>query len=133
MDHTSYRASILLLTAMSLDRVLATVYLIETRVYRTRKNASKVCWVIWLVSLASSFYFFLYSKVIKVEDIKVCGLSFPGTEVTDDENELEKLINDSTTEDVYYDESVVYSAEYSSSDLVYSGFFVFNAILFKIK
>ena len=114
MDHINYHASILLLTAMSLDRVLATVYLIETRVHRTRKNATRVCLVVWLVSLASGIPFMLYSKVQVVLGKDSCGMSFPGTEVTDDY--LENLIN-ATDNDIYEDSTEF--MEYS-----YSGFFV---------
>jgi len=47
-------ASIIFLTVMSLDRLLATVFLMRMRIYRTRKNAIIACVVVWLVAIATS-------------------------------------------------------------------------------
>lgn len=74
LEHLSYHASILFLTVMSLDRLLATVYLIETRVYRTRKNALRVSMFVWLLSLIVGVPFVAYSKVISGK----CLTAFPG-------------------------------------------------------
>ena len=90
-DHVNYHASILFLTAMSIDRCLATKYLIETRVHRTRKNATRASWTIWLVAMVTGVPFMLYSKA---RDGK-CFVEFPGNfEDFESESELEDFIQD---------------------------------------
>ena len=131
MDHINYHASILFLTAMSLDRVLATVYLIETRVHRTRKNATRVCLVVWLVSLASGIPFMLYSKVEVVLGKDACDISFPGTEVTyeDLENFLEVVNATEYDIDKDFESGSTEFTEYS-----FSGFsFVFCNYAWKLQ
>ena len=88
-DHINYHASILFLTAMSIDRCLATKYLIETRVHRTRKNATRASLTIWLVSFLTGVPFMLYSKA---RDGK-CQVEFPGNyKDFESESELEAFI-----------------------------------------
>ena len=89
IDHVNYHASILFLTAMSVDRCLATTYLMATRVYRTRNNATRCSWAIWLVAVATGVPFMLYSKM---RDGK-CQVEFPSSARDfESESELEDFI-----------------------------------------
>jgi len=77
MDHLNYHASILFLTVMSLDRLLATVYLMRMRVYRTRRNAWYACVIVWLLALATSSPYGYYAKTSSSKLGLSCQLSFP--------------------------------------------------------
>lgn len=79
LDHLNFHASILFLTVMSFDRMLATVYLMKMRVHRTRKRAAYVCAAIWILSLITISPIFMYATVHKTNNGHArCHVKFPG-------------------------------------------------------
>lgn len=74
--YVNYRASILLLTTMSIDRYLAITQSLRSMTYRSRKNAIRITVVLWVVSVAAAVPIFVYAKV----DGSTCALHFPGFE-----------------------------------------------------
>lgn len=84
IDHLNFHASILFLTVMSVDRLLATVYLIRMRIYRTRKNALYACMLVWLFALLTSSPYGFYARVSRLSEQHLvgsgqglCGIAFP--------------------------------------------------------
>ena len=111
IDHVNYHASILFLTAMSVDRCLATTYLMATRVYRTRNNATRCSWAIWLVAVATGVPFMLYSKV---RDGK-CQVEFPSSARDfESETELDDFIQNISNNTDFEYESLEESVNKSS-------------------
>ena len=103
MDHLNYHASILFLTVMSLDRFLATVYLIETRIYRTRKNTIRVCALVWIISIAMAAPFFVFAQLDTNNEFSKCIVYFPGAiKMLTMDSEIEDQLKD--LNDSYYDD-----------------------------
>ncbi|XP_076815319.1 somatostatin receptor type 2-like isoform X2 [Clavelina lepadiformis] len=93
IKNLNYRASISFLTTMSVDRFLAIVFPLESRGYRTRRNAIKVCVVLWLLSLASTIPLMLYTDVRSTHSLPVCQEEFPGYESTGSVKDLYDYFN----------------------------------------
>ncbi|XP_071972683.1 proteinase-activated receptor 1-like [Engystomops pustulosus] len=66
--------SILLMTSMSVDRYMAVVFPIHSRIWRTKKRAWLVCVFIWLISIASTIPLLLTKQTLYIEalDITTC-------------------------------------------------------------
>jgi len=69
----NYFASIFFLTAMSVDRYVAVVYVVTSVKYRTSRNTFLVCSAIWILSLAMVVPVFMH---MYIDPTGVCILNF---------------------------------------------------------
>uniref|UniRef100_H2Z4R7 G-protein coupled receptors family 1 profile domain-containing protein n=1 Tax=Ciona savignyi TaxID=51511 RepID=H2Z4R7_CIOSA len=76
IKYINFRASILFLTMMSVDRYLGIVFSMRSREYRTRRNAINTCFALWLLSCVAAIPVLLFAKVDPFR--KTCELQFPG-------------------------------------------------------
>ncbi|XP_078488637.1 somatostatin receptor type 2-like [Ciona intestinalis] len=91
IKYINFRASILFLTMMSVDRYLGIVFSMRSREYRTRKNAIMTCMVLWLFSIAAAVPILVFANVDHVK--KECVLQFPGYEA--------EFVSDEVLYDIY--------------------------------
>ncbi len=81
---------------MSIDRLLATVYLIRMRIYRTRRNAFYACLLVWIFALLTSSPYGFYARVSRLPEQHLigtgqglCEVAFP----SDDPNASQMILN----------------------------------------
>ncbi|XP_076820904.1 somatostatin receptor type 2-like [Clavelina lepadiformis] len=72
VKYLNYFASIFFLTAMSIDRYIAVVYVVTSSRWRTSRNTFFVCAAIWLVSLVMVVPLLIYTRIHS----DVCALVF---------------------------------------------------------
>ncbi|XP_039273775.1 somatostatin receptor type 2-like [Styela clava] len=63
IKYLNYFASIFFLTAMSLDRYFAVVYVVTSSRYRTNRNTFFVCLLVWLLSFVMVIPLLIYTKL----------------------------------------------------------------------
>ena len=65
---------------MSLDRLLATVFLMRMRVHRTRNTATWCCVIVWVVAIATAYPWMATVSIEKFSDGEThCSHSWPKT------------------------------------------------------